>query len=94
MKKISILVDEQSNDINKYIVCDNERGKYAVIARGTISSPEQLQDLQLSYDNANVQIDCAWRNTKLQHYAQVFGWQLMKYKPNEFPFIEAMVQIL
>lgn len=93
MKKISILVDEQ-NDNSKYIVVTKDNGGYDVITRGLITTPEQLHHLQLHYGVADVQIDCTWMDTRLQRSACNFGWKLIKFKPNEFPFIEAMVQLL
>lgn len=90
--QISILVDELHSG-SPYIICECQAGKHRVIKKGKISTSDELRAIQILYEKATVYIDCSYMNTDIHNAARHYGWTLVKFKNNDYPFIEAMVQL-
>ncbi|NIB44846.1 hypothetical protein HBA55_35020 [Pseudomaricurvus alkylphenolicus] len=91
--QITILVDELE-DSSPFVVCHrSNKGAHSILEAGKISNPEELRAMQERYKGCKVQIDCAFMGTDMQYAAQHYHWKLVKFRKDDFPFIEAMTQL-
>ena len=91
-ENIIILVDEMK-EVSSYVVCHESRGIHKILTSGRFSTSEELRKIQAQYENASVQIDCAFMGSEIQRAAEHYKWKLLKFKNGDFQFIEAMIQL-